>query len=130
MIFVDTSVWIDFLADRETREVASLIEALEKEESIGYTGLVIQELFQGIQSSKKRDQIESSFEPFIEVFPNRGSHKSAAKLFRDSRANGHPIRSSADCLIAACCIEHGFELLHNDRDFEYLAEISKLKIFV
>ena len=130
MIFVDTSVWIDFLADRETRKVASLIEALEKEESISYTGLVIQELFQGIQSPKRRDQVEISFEPFIEVFPNRESYKLAAKLFRDSRTKGHPIRSSIDCLIAACCIEHGFELLHNDRDFDYLAKISKLKILV
>jgi predicted nucleic acid-binding protein len=129
MIFVDTSVWIDFLANRETKEVANLLDALEKEETIGYTGLVIQELFQGIRSQKKREQIESSFEPFIEVFPNRESHKLAAKLFRDSRSKGHPIRSSIDCLIAACCIEHGFELLHNDRDFDHLALISKLKIF-
>ena len=130
MIFVDTSVWIDFLAGRETKEVASLIEAMEREESIGYTGLVIQELFQGIQSPKNRDQIESSFEPFIELFPNRESYKLAAKLFRDSRAKGHPIRSSIDCLIAACCIEHGLELLHNDRDFEYLTKISKLKVLL
>jgi predicted nucleic acid-binding protein len=128
MLFVDTSVWIDFLADRENRQVNLLVTALEDEETVCYTGIVIQELFQGIDSSKFRLQIEKGFEPMIEIFPNRKTYGSAATLYRDSRSNGHQIRSSIDCLIAACCIEHKLELLHHDRDFDYIAEISKLRL--
>ena len=44
MLFVDTSVWIDFLADREGKQVNLLVAALKDEEPICYAGLVIQEL--------------------------------------------------------------------------------------
>ncbi|MBT5708220.1 MAG: PIN domain nuclease [Verrucomicrobia bacterium] len=128
MLFVDTSVWIDFLADREGKQVNLLVAALKDEEPICYAGLVIQELFQGIDSPKFRLQIEKGFEPLIEIFPNQKNYRSAATLYRDFRSNGHQIRSSIDCLIAACCIEHKLDLLHHDRDFEYIAEISKLKL--
>jgi predicted nucleic acid-binding protein len=37
------------------------------------------------------------------------------------------IRSSVDCLIAACAIRHQLEVLHCDRDFDQLAKISPLR---
>lgn len=129
MIFVDTSVWIDFLANKDTSGVINLVHALESEETVCYTGLIIQEIFQGISSAKKREKIEDGFSPFIEIFPDRDTYKLAAKLFRDSRSNGHPIRSSIDCLIGACCIEHHLLLLANDWDFKYLTEISNLDFY-
>lgn len=128
MLFVDTSVWIDFLADTDTPQVHILAQALEEEETLCYSGIVIQELFQGISPPKQRAQIEAHFEPMLEIFPSRSSYRLAATLFRDSRSNGHPIRSSIDCLIAAYCIEHKLELLHRDRDFGYIAEVSKLRL--
>ena len=128
MIFTDTSVWIDFFADQPTSEVKSLVSILESEESICFTGLVIQEIFQGVKSEKKREIIEIGFAPLIEIFPNRETYKLAAELYRVSRSKGHQIRSSVDCLIAACCIEHNLELLAKDRDFKYIAQISNLKL--
>ncbi|MDB4746168.1 hypothetical protein OAH36_04505, partial [Verrucomicrobia bacterium] len=92
MLFVDTSVWIDFLADREGKQVNLLVAALKDEEPICYAGLVIQELFQGIDSPKFRLQIEKGFEPLIEIFPNQKNYRSAATLYRDFRSNGHQIR--------------------------------------
>jgi predicted nucleic acid-binding protein len=37
------------------------------------------------------------------------------------------VRSSADCLIAACAIRHDLEVLHRDRDYAALAGISSLR---
>lgn len=127
MVLVDTSVWIDFFSDKESREVSYLTEAIESEESICYTGVILQELFQGIQSSKERNFIENSFLPFVELFPSRSTYKLAAELFRKSRKAGHPIRSSMDCLIASCCIENGALILENDRDYEFISQVSKLR---
>jgi len=126
MLFVDTSVWIDFLNDEDTKEVAYLTNSLE-EETILFTGMVLQELLQGIRSARKRKLLEESFIPFVEVFPSRSTYKLGADLFRKSRENGHQIRSSVDCLFAACCIEQKASILENDRDYEFIALISSLK---
>jgi predicted nucleic acid-binding protein len=126
MVLVDTSVWIDFFANRATTEVEHLTEALEAEETVCFTGVILQELLQGIRSPKQRHSLEESFLPFVELFPSRTTYRLAAELFRKSRAAGHPIRSSIDCLIAACCIEQGVKILEKDKDYTYIAEVSKL----
>ena len=40
------------------------------------------------------------------------------------------VGSSVDCLIAQTAIEHRLHLLHNDSDFDRIAEFSTLKTFV
>ena len=127
MILVDTSVWIDFFKGEGNNEVALLERFIESEESITHSGIILQELFQGVNSAKQRQLIENYFSPFFELFPQKSTYFLAARIYRDSRSNGHPIRSSIDCLIAALAIESSCKLLHKDRDFEYISEISRLK---
>ena len=52
----------------------------------------------------------------------------AVDLYRRARHAGLTIRSSVDCLIAACAIRHDLEVLHHDRDFEMLATLSPLRV--
>lgn len=47
-----------------------------------------------------------------------------ALLHARCRWRGLTIRSSNDCLIAACSIEAKEPLLHNDRDFDRIASIE------
>jgi predicted nucleic acid-binding protein len=44
-------------------------------------------------------------------------------MYFDCRRAGVTIRSSMDCLIARVTIERGLALLHDDRDFEKMAEV-------
>jgi predicted nucleic acid-binding protein len=44
-----------------------------------------------------------------------------------ARRTGLTIRSSVDCLIAACALRNDLTILHRDRDFRSLAKISGLK---
>ncbi len=46
----------------------------------------------------------------------------AARNFRALRAAGVTVRKTLDTLIATWCIEYGFELLHDDRDFQPFAK--------
>ena len=41
---------------------------------------------------------------------------------------GKTIRSPIDCIIAAICIEHEIELLHNDKDFNNIAQYTSLRV--
>ena len=51
----------------------------------------------------------------------------AVGLYRTARRHGLTVRSSVDCLIAACAIRHDLEILHRDRDFPKIAKVSALK---
>jgi predicted nucleic acid-binding protein len=98
MIFVDTSVWIEFFAGRDGPEVSTLMRALDEGHTLLYTGLVLQELFQGIESKPSRVRVEAHFNPFVEVFPTRETHFLAADLYRAARKQGFQIRSHASRL--------------------------------
>jgi len=51
----------------------------------------------------------------------------AVGLYRTVRRQGLTLRSSIDCLIAACALRHDLTVLHRDRDFDRLARVSALK---
>jgi predicted nucleic acid-binding protein len=128
MILIDTGVWIDFLAGRQTPEVEVVSSILNEEESIVFASVILQELMQGCATDGDANIIENHFEPFIEVFPQRSTYKLAAKIFRDCRSKGYTIRSSVDCLIAACALEHDCFVHHKDRDFAFIEKVCGLKI--
>jgi predicted nucleic acid-binding protein len=125
VILVDSSVWIEFFrpqnfVDLETRvDLDQIVTCLP----------VIQEVLQGFRTEgawlRARDAmyamdvVESPLR--LEVF------EEAASLYRLARRAGLTIRSSTDCLIAACAIRHDLEVLHVDRDFTALARISGLR---
>jgi len=129
MVLVDTGVWIDFLAGKQTPEADVVCSLLEREETLAFTGSILQELMQGCSDEAEADAIEKHFLPFIELFPRRSSYKLAAKIFRDCRKKGFVIRSSIDCLISACALEHDCSVHHKDRDFAFIQEVCGLKIY-
>ena len=51
----------------------------------------------------------------------------AVGLYRAARRQGLTVRSSVDCLLAACALRHDLEILHHDRDFPVLARVSSLR---
>jgi len=48
------------------------------------------------------------------------------QLYRSARRASLTVRSSADCLIAACAIRHHLTVAHVDRDYDHLAKVSTL----
>jgi predicted nucleic acid-binding protein len=51
----------------------------------------------------------------------------AVDLYRAARRAGITVRSSVDCVIAACALRHDLEILHDDRDFPGIARVSGLR---
>ena len=52
----------------------------------------------------------------------------AAKNFRELRVLGVTVRKTIDTVIATWCIENGYDLLHNDRDFDPFAKHLGLRV--
>ncbi|MBI3201267.1 MAG: PIN domain-containing protein [Myxococcales bacterium] len=65
--------------------------------------------------------------PVIESPLGQPVFEDAVHLYRSARRAGLTVRSSVDCLIAACALRHDVEVVHRDRDFAALAKISGLR---
>ena len=130
MIVVDTTVWIDFLEARDTPFDLHLKELIERGESLGLTDLIYCEVLQGILDENKFRQTRNILRayPILRV-RGLGTFEHAADVYRACRRRGFTIRKTADCLIAATCIEARAELYQNDRDFEAIAKVRGLKIY-
>jgi predicted nucleic acid-binding protein len=90
---------------------------------------VVQEVLQGFRDENAFRIARESMRalPIVESPLGLDVFEEAADLYRRARRAGLTIRSSVDCLIAACAIRHDLEVVHQDRDFEALASISSLR---
>lgn len=127
-MLVDTSVWIDFFAARNTAQVAVLESSIDQREDLCLCGVVLTEVLQGIRDDKQYKQTESVLSNLIYLPMDQSTFLLAANIYRTLRSRGITIRNSVDCMIAAVCIEHKADLLHNDRDFDHIADVSDLQV--
>ena len=130
-MIVDTSVWIDFFAGRDTWQVAALVRELEDEQPVGLTDVVYTEILQGIKNDATLIAVERQLLA-LDVVRLEGldDFRNAAQLYRTARRQGLTICRTADCLIATVCIREDRPLLHDDVDFTRLAEVSPLRVLV
>jgi predicted nucleic acid-binding protein len=129
MVLVDTSVLIHFL--KGTDNDASRAFAGIPEGHFCITPVVMQEVLQGAKTEHEFVILRDYLSTQLFCYPMHllATYQDAAKLFFDARRLGVTIRSTLDCLIAQIAIENGVALLHDDRDFDALARVSKLKIW-
>ena len=128
MTLVDTSVWIDFLEGGDHWAKERLKRLIEDRESIVYTHMILLEIIQGLREKKDRKKIESKFRDLVLAPQKRTTIILAADIYQGLQRKGIRIRSIIDCLIAASAIEIGANVLHKDRDFEYIAKHFPLKL--
>ena len=130
-VFVDTSVWsLAFRRDSPSSasEVRALTRVIESGERIVTTGLVLQELLQGFSGPKAHALILDRFSAVPLLVPNREDHIAAAVLRNRCRRAGIQI-GTIDALLAQLCIHHNLTMLSSDKDFNYIASQSALKVW-
>jgi hypothetical protein len=130
MILVDTSVWSLALrrdAPPAMPEVARLKDALVAGEVVT-TGLILQELLQGLGGPRARAQIVARFAALPLLMPDREDHVQAADVRNRCRRAGVQL-GTIDALIAQLCLRHQLTLLTTDRDFSHAARHVPLAIW-
>ncbi len=128
MIFVDTSVWIDYFNGKITWQTDYLDSLLDKE-SVAIGDLVLTEVLQGFRSDtdfKRAMELFSPF-PFFDML-GRDLAVQSAKNFRFLRKKGVTVRKTIDVMIATFCVSYQLPLLHDDRDFDPMEKHLKLKV--
>ncbi len=131
MILVDTSVLIDLFRGAENQAVSDLQNIIMNEVPFGITSVIFQEILQGANTEKEFNILYDylSSQRFFNPEDPIRSYKDAAQLYYTCRRKGITIRSTIDCLIAQTSIEHNLVLLHNDRDFDLIAQVTALCIY-
>ncbi|MBE7366426.1 type II toxin-antitoxin system VapC family toxin [Ramlibacter pallidus] len=124
MLLLDSSVWID--AQRGISTAATqFVEARDEHEEIATTGVIFQEVLQGIRAEADYERMRKVLWSALILQPRElSTYEVAAQLYRAARTAGLTIRKPNDCLIAALALEHGALLVHNDRDFVHLAQVE------
>ncbi len=125
MYLVDTSVWIGYLKGRDTEQVRFVDQLLNNPLAIGITDVIYMEILQGASDQDAFDQFRHYFsgQRFYRFPDPEVSHTAAAQIYFDCRRKGITVRSTLDCLIAQCAVEHELILLHHDNDFKYMASV-------
>lgn len=122
MIFVDSSVWIDFFRNTPTPQAEWL------DRNLGHEGLVVGDLvlaevlrgFKNDAGFREAQRLLSQLEQT--VVGGQALAIEAARNFRRLRQRGVTVRGTLDVLIATRCIHDGFRLLHDDKDYQAFAE--------
>jgi predicted nucleic acid-binding protein len=125
VVLVDTSVWIEVFRKPSRFRLESEAELDEVVTCLP----VIQEVLQGFRDPRAyRVAREAMLAlPVVESPLGVDVVVEAAELYRQARRAGLTVRSSVDCLIAACAIRHSLTVLHRDRDFGRLGHVSTLE---
>jgi predicted nucleic acid-binding protein len=122
LILVDSSVWIDYFKGTITPQT-QMLDRLLGTEPLAIGDLILTEVLQGFDDDRDFNQAKKMLTSLIVI--ELGGQEiaiQAAKNFRTLRNLGVTVRKTIGTVIATRCIESGYDLLHNDRDFDPFAK--------
>ena len=127
MIFVDSSVWIDYFNGNETPETEKLDSTLGSS-PVCIGDIVLTEVLQGFKRDKDFNTAKELFGSLIihNVLDTSVALQSANN-FRVLRKKGITVRKTIDVIIATFCIENEIPLLYSDKDFTPFQKHLKLR---
>lgn len=130
MILVDSSIWVDYFNGAATPHTEKLDHLLSAE-LLAIGDLILAEVLQGFDHERDFRAAQKMLTALTVVeLGGKEIAIQAAKNFRTLRGLGITIRKTIDVVIATRCIESGYDLLHNDRDFDPFVKHFGLKAVI
>lgn len=126
MLLIDTSVWISVFRDR-TGQTRQKLEAVIANRNVLLTRFTQLELLQGSLNEQEWNLLSTYLETQNYVELTVTTWQAAARIYFDLRRQGLTVRSPIDCCIAQLAVENNLLLIHNDRDFETIAQTRSLQ---
>jgi len=121
LILVDSSVWIDYFRGA-TNVQTEVLDALLGQQPLAIGDLILTEVLQGFDDERDFRTARKMLTALTVVeLGGKEIAIQAARNFRALRRLGVTVRKTIDTVIATRCIESGYDLLHNDRDFDPFA---------
>ena len=129
MIVVDSSVWIANLRGLDTLAVHKLRAAIDEENALLFGDLILLEVLQGARDEAHADRIERNLRryPVASMLDDTLAAQSA-RTYQILRARGIRVGKTIDMIIGTFCIARNHMLLHDDRDFDPMANYLGLLV--
>jgi len=127
---IDTSVWSLALRKKgpsNHTSVKKLFQLLDEGEQIFITGTILQEILQAFKSEATVKKVANHLESVPLIVLDRDDYAKAASVHRRCASKGISV-STTDCQISQAAITNNCLLLSTDRDFEYIARHTPLKL--
>lgn len=109
-------------------EVRALRDALAGGEIVATTGVILQDLLQGVISERARTQIIEMFAALEYLTPSREDHVAAAGVRKTLRSAGVQV-GTIDALIAHLAIAGSHTLLTTDNDLRAASSHISLQLW-
>jgi hypothetical protein len=120
---IDSSAWIEYL--RATGSATNLLvrELIKNPDTIAVTEPIIMELLAGAPDITAQRKIERLVDgAALLTIDNRTDWRDAAAIHVAARRRGRTVRKLVDCLIASIAARTGAVLVHNDTDYDMIAD--------
>ncbi len=130
-LLVDTSVWsLAFRRPIDVHDVHvdALRAALTSNQIVVTTGVILQELLQGVSKPRQMLEFSTMFSKLGFVNPDKLTHTSAAEVWTKCRKKGVQL-GTVDALLVALCLERELTMLTTDRDFTHASRIVPLRLW-
>ncbi|NQU65192.1 MAG: PIN domain nuclease [SAR324 cluster bacterium] len=128
MILVDTTIWIDLFNGRETTRINKLEDLIGARADLCTCGVILTEVLQGIRNETEFQRTMKVLLNLLYLPMNQSTYIQAANIYRKLRTEGITIRKPIDCMIASVCLENEVTLIHNDKDFTFIAQCFPLQM--
>ncbi len=122
MVLVDTSVIIDFLRGIHNFKSEIFDKLVHGNSPFAISAFTHMEVLQGARNNPDYERLKAYLDQLEVYYPydDINTYEKAAKIYTELRRKGKTIRNSIDLLIALTAVDNGFQLLHNDHDFDVI----------
>ena len=124
-ILIDTSVWINLFRDK-TGASAQAVRSIVGDDEIVLTRFNQLELLQGSLGDRDWSLLAEYLDGQDYLEADHDTWLKAARIYYELRRQKRTLRSTIDCCIAQIAIDHRALILHEDQDFERIADIRPL----
>lgn len=120
-------MWIDYFNGKASWQT-DLLDHCLSEFPVVMGDLILTEVLQGFKTGRDFETAKS----FLSALPFRQMSGysvaiQSAENYRKLRKTGITVRKTIDVIIATFCMAEGLTLLHDDRDFDPIAELFPLQ---
>jgi hypothetical protein len=127
VLLLDNSVWSRLLSGAVPRaRVNAVVEMLDSEELATCLPFLLEAGY-SVQSAADHERSMDRLGTLPSVSIDAGVEATARKAQRELATRGHHRISPIDLMIAACAHEAGAGVLHYDRDYDLIAELTSLR---
>lgn len=127
LVFIDTSVWIDYFSERG-KALVETVDHLLRQAQVATAAIIMAELTQGVKSAAEGKKLKSYFKALQWVAGTDQHWEQAGELSWSLRNMGRTVNLT-DCYIACVASSANAVVYSLDKHFQWISEKGGCSLF-